>query len=305
MNNYKSGFVTLLGRPNVGKSTLINKLIGEKITITSPIAQTTRNKLKGILTTERSQIIFVDTPGIHKPHHLLGEKLLRNAKSAIGGVDLILLIFDSYHPPGRGDEYIRDLLITNKSKFIVVLNKWDLLNNDQKDLRINQYKEIFQDKITCFQNVSALSGEGSKELINVIEKNLPKGPLLYPENIICDQPLEIILSELVREQVLLKTREEVPHSVAVKIEKIKEIEKKNQTKNLTAILATIVVEKKSQKGILIGKKGVMLKTIGQSARINMKKLIDGPIYLELFVKVIPNWRKKESKLVEFGYEDDN
>ena len=305
MNNYKSGFVTLLGRPNVGKSTLINKLIGEKITITSPIAQTTRNKLKGILTTERSQIIFVDTPGIHKPHHLLGEKLLRNAKSAIGGVDLILLIFDSYHPPGRGDEYIRDLLITNKSKFIVVLNKWDLLNNDQKDLRINQYKEIFQDKITCFQNVSALSGEGSKELINVIEKNLPKGPLLYPENIICDQPLEIILSELVREQVLLKTREEVPHSVAVKIEKIEEIEKKNQTKNLTAILATIVVEKKSQKGILIGKKGVMLKTIGQSARINMKKLIDGPIYLELFVKVIPNWRKKESKLVEFGYEDDN
>ena len=304
MNNYKSGFVTLLGRPNVGKSTLINKLIGEKITITSPIAQTTRNKLKGILTTKRSQIIFVDTPGIHKPHHLLGEKLVRNAKSAIGGVDLILLIFDSCHPPGRGDEYIRDLLILNKSKFIVVLNKWDLLNNDQKDLRFNQYREIFQDEITCFQNVSALSGEGSSELINVIEKNLPNGPLLYPENIICDQPLQIILSELVREQVLLKTREEVPHSVAVKIEKIEEIEKKNQTKNLTAILATIIVEKKSQKGILIGKKGGMLKTIGQSARINMKKLIDGPIYLELFVKVIPNWRKRESKLVEFGYEDD-
>ncbi len=304
MNNYKSGFVTLLGRPNVGKSTLINKLIGEKITITSPIAQTTRNKLKGILTTKRSQIIFVDTPGIHKPHHLLGEKLVRNAKSAIGGVDLILLIFDSCHPPGRGDEYIRDLLILNKSKFIVVLNKWDLLNNDQKDLRFNQYREIFQDEITCFQNVSALSGEGSSQLINVIEKNLPNGPLLYPENIICDQPLQIILSELVREQVLLKTREEVPHSVAVKIEKIEEIEKKNQTKNLTAILATIIVEKKSQKGILIGKKGGMLKTIGQSARINMKKLIDGPIYLELFVKVIPNWRKRESKLVEFGYEDD-
>tara|TARA_Y100001970_G_scaffold92408_1_gene116573 strand:- start:174 stop:1091 length:918 start_codon:yes stop_codon:yes gene_type:complete len=304
LNNYKSGFVTLLGRPNVGKSTLINKLIGEKITITSPIAQTTRNKLKGILTTKRSQIIFVDTPGIHKPHHLLGEKLVRNAKSAIGGVDLILLIFDSCHPPGRGDEYIRDLLILNKSKFIVVLNKWDLLNNDQKDLRFNQYREIFQDEITCFQNVSALSGEGSSQLINVIEKNLPNGPLLYPENIICDQPLQIILSELVREQVLLKTREEVPHSVAVKIEKIEEIEKKNQTKNLTAILATIIVEKKSQKGILIGKKGGMLKTIGQSARINMKKLIDGPIYLELFVKVIPNWRKRESKLVEFGYEDD-
>ena len=300
----KCGYIAILGSPNVGKSTLLNQFIGLKVSIVSPKVQTTRARILGICIQDNSQLIFVDTPGIHKPHHLLGEKLVRNAKSAIGGVDLILLIFDSCHPPGRGDEYIRDLLILNKSKFIVVLNKWDLLNNDQKDLRFNQYREIFQDEITCFQNVSALSGEGSSQLINVIEKNLPNGPLLYPENIICDQPLQIILSELVREQVLLKTREEVPHSVAVKIEKIEEIEKKNQTKNLTAILATIIVEKKSQKGILIGKKGGMLKTIGQSARINMKKLIDGPIYLELFVKVIPNWRKRESKLVEFGYEDD-
>ena len=138
MNNYKSGFVTLLGRPNVGKSTLINKLVGKKITITSPIAQTTRNKLRGILTTDDAQIIFIDTPGVHKPHHLLGEKLVKNATSAINGVDLILLIFDSYYKPGRGDQYIRNLLITNKAKCIVVLNKWDLLENGDKITRLNQ-----------------------------------------------------------------------------------------------------------------------------------------------------------------------
>ena len=308
MNHYKSGFVTLLGRPNVGKSTLINKLIGEKITITSPIAQTTRNKLKGILTTKKSQIILVDTPGIHKPHHLLGEKLVKNAKSAITGVDLILLIVDSHSPPGRGDLYIKNLLTANKSKFIVILNKWDLLKKEEKDLRLNQYKEFFKDEIIIFQSVSALSGEGLNKLIDLIEGLLPFGPKLYPEEIICDQPLKIILAEMIREQVLLNTREEIPHSVAVQIEKIQEIIKKDSTKKqtnkkLTAILATIVVEKKSQKAILIGKKGSMLKIIGRSARVNMLKLIDGSVHLELFVKVIPNWRKKESKLMEFGYED--
>ena len=143
MENYKSGFVTLVGRPNVGKSTLINKLIGEKIAITSPIAQTTRKKLKGILTTKDSQIIFIDTPGIHKPHHLLGERLVRDAKSAINGVDLILLIFDSNNNPGRGDKYIKDLIVTNKSKYIIVLNKWDLVQENEKELRLNQYKEKY------------------------------------------------------------------------------------------------------------------------------------------------------------------
>ena len=304
MTNYKSGFVTLIGRPNVGKSTLINKLIGEKITITSPVAQTTRNKLKGILTTENSQIIFVDTPGIHKPHHLLGERLVRNAKSSIGGVDLILLIFDSHKPPGKGDNYIKDFLTTNNSKFIVVLNKWDLVNQDEKKLRLKQYKEIFQEELLCLLTISALTGDGSAELISLIENHLPYGPMLYPKDIISDHPLSTILSELIREQVLLNTREEIPHSVAVKIEKIQEVKKQSSKRNLTAILATVVVEKKSQKGILIGKNGAMLKIIGKSARMNMKKLIDGPVYLELFVKVIPNWRKKESKLIEFGYLED-
>ena len=302
MNNYKSGFVTLLGRPNVGKSTLINKLIGKKITITSPIAQTTRNKLRGILTTDDTQIIFIDTPGVHKPHHLLGEKLVKNAKSAINGVDLILLIFDSYHKPGRGDEYIRNLLITNKAKCIVVLNKWDLLENGEKIARLNQYKELLNDNLISIQEVSAVSGHGCNQLIKKIRGFLPEGRPLYPKDTIVDQPIKVMLSELVREQVLLNTREEVPHSVAVKIEKMEYI--KNKGKDTTAILAIIIVERKTQKGILIGKGGSMLKVIGQSARMNMKNLIEGSIYLELFVKVIPNWRKKESKLIEYGYEED-
>ena len=302
MTNYKSGFVTLLGRPNVGKSTLINKLIGEKITITSPVAQTTRNKLKGILTTKFGQIIFVDTPGVHKPHHLLGEILVKNAKSAINGVDMVVLVLDSSVEPGRGDEYIKDFLVANKTEFIVVLNKWDLVNKEFKSLRLDQYRKVFGTS-KKFQIVSASEGDGCSELIDIILNFLPIGPMLYEEDTICDQPLEKLLADLVREQVLINTREEVPHSVAVNIEKIKEI-KRDKGKNFTAILATIIVERTSQKGILIGKKGSMLKTIGQTARSNMKKLINGPVHLELFVKVVPNWRKKESKLMELGYEVD-
>ncbi len=302
MNNYKSGFVTLLGRPNVGKSTLINKLVGKKITITSPVAQTTRNKLKGILTTKIGQIIFVDTPGVHKPHHRLGEILVKNAKSAINGVDIVILVLDSSVKPGRGDEYIKDFLVANKTEFIVVLNKWDLVNEEFKNLRLDQYKKVF-DCNKDFQIVSASNGNGCSELIDFIFKFLPKGVMLYEEDKICDQPLNNLLSDLVREQVLINTREEIPHSIAVQIERNEEI-KRNNGKKFTAILATIIVERASQKGILIGKSGSMLKLIGKSARLNMKKLIEGPIHLELFVKVVPNWRKKESRLIEFGYEED-
>ena len=302
MINYRSGFVTLLGRPNVGKSTLVNKLVGEKITITSPIAQTTRNKLKGILTTKKGQIIFVDTPGVHKPHHRLGEILVKNAKAAINGVDIVIFVIDSSKEPGRGDEYIMDFLVANQTEFIVALNKWDLVNKEFKNLRLNQYKRFFG-RNKNFQILSASKGEGCDELVDQLLTFLPEGPKLYDSDTICDQPLENLLSDLVREQVLINTREEVPHSVAVKIEKIEEM-KRNNGKSFTAILATIVVERTSQKGILIGKKGSMLKIIGQSARLNMAKLIDGPIHLELFVKVVQNWRKKESRLIEFGYEED-
>ena len=302
MNNYRSGFVTLLGRPNVGKSTLINKLVGEKITITSPIAQTTRNKLKGILTTKIGQIIFVDTPGVHKPHHRLGEILVKNAKAAINGVDIVIFVLDSNEKPGRGDEYIKNFLVANQTEFIVVLNKWDLVSKEFQNLRLEQYRRFFGTNQNI-QVVSATEGEGCAELIERVFNFLPKGPKLFEEDLISDQPLNNLLADLVREQVLNNTREEIPHSVAVKIEKIKEINNKNG-KNFTAILATIIVERTSQKGILIGKKGSMLKIIGQSARNNIKKFMGGQIHLELFVKVVPNWRKKESRLIEFGYAED-
>ncbi len=302
MNYYRSGFATLLGRPNVGKSTLINKLIGEKITITSPIAQTTRNKLKGILTNNKGQIIFVDTPGVHKPHHRFGEILVKNAKAAIKGVDIVIFVLDSSEKPGRGDEYIRDFLVENHTDFIVALNKWDLVNKELRNLRLDQYKRFFgTDK--DFETISAYEGEGCSELIDKVLTFLPEGPKLYEDDTICDQPLSNLLSDLVREQILLNTREEVPHSIAVKIEKIDKMKRKNG-KHLTAILATIIVERKSQKGILIGKQGSMLKNIGITARSNISKLIDSPVHLELFVKVVPNWRKKESKLSEFGYKED-
>ena len=194
------------------------------------------------------------------------------------------------------------MLITNKAKCIVVLNKWDLLENGEKIARLNQYKELLNDNLISIQEVSAVSGHGCNQLIKKIRGFLPEGKPLYPKDTIVDQPIKVMLSELVREQVLLNTREEVPHSVAVKIEKMEYI--KNKGKDTTAILATIIVERKTQKGILIGKGGSMLKVIGQSARMNMKNLIEGSIYLELFVKVIPNWRKKESKLIEYGYEED-
>ena len=302
MTNYRSGFVTLLGRPNVGKSTLINKLIGEKITITSPVAQTTRNKLKGILTKKNGQIIFVDTPGVHKPHHRLGEILVKNAKSAIFGVDMVIFVIDSSEKPGRGDEYILNFLLESQTDFIVALNKWDLVDEEFKNLRLEQYRSFFGINRN-FQIVSASEGEGCSELIEMVLSFLPEGPKLYAEDMLCDQPLDNLLSDLVREQVLINTREEVPHSITVKIEKREEIKRKNG-KSFTAVLATIIVERTSQKGILIGKKGSMLKTIGQSARLYMSKLINGPIHLELFVKVVPNWRKKESKLIEFGYKED-
>jgi len=302
--HFKSGFVALIGRPNVGKSTFINKFIGEKIAITSPIAQTTRNRLKAILTNEKSQIIFVDTPGIHKPHHLLGERLVQSAKRSVGEVDAVLVVFEAIHSPGRGDAFILNLIRNLKIPVIVALNKCDLLDLNQFQSREREYLDFFEGTNWPVFFCSALTGKGCKELISEIEEQLPFGPQLYPSDMTCDHPEKFLMAELIREQVLINTREEVPHSVAVSVDKLEEIlsKKKSKENSRIGILATICVEKKSQKGILIGKGGKMLKKIGQESRLQIQTLINGNVYLELFVKVVPDWRSKSSRLNEFGYE---
>ncbi len=303
--DFRSGFVALIGRPNVGKSTLVNRFVGEKVAITSPVAQTTRNRLRAILTTADSQLVLLDTPGIHKPHHLLGERLVKSARSAIGEVDVVLLIFESCHPPGKGDAFIVNLLEKQKIPVVVALNKWDLvLPSDFKSIE-KDYKSLINNNSWKIHSCSAKNGDGCLNLIKSLSKNLPKGQYLYPPEMVSDQPQRILISELIREQVLLHTKEEIPHSVAVNIEKIEEI--KSQKKSgldviRTGVLATIFVERKSQKGILIGKGGSMLKTIGSEARIQIQALIEGPVYLELFVKVVPDWRRKPSRLSELGYK---
>ena len=301
---FRSGFVALIGRPNVGKSTLVNQLIGDKIAITSPVAQTTRNRLRAILTTEEAQLILVDTPGIHKPHHLLGERLVRSARSAIGEVDQVLLLLEGCEAPGRGDAFIVQLLRQQPLPVQVLLNKWDLVPMEKKDAAAAAYRELLGETDWPVHRCSALSGDGCPELVKAISALMPEGPQLYPSDMVSDQPERLLMGELIREQVLLNTREEVPHSVAVSIDRVEEIPAKGKGNGRTAVLATVLVERKSQKGILIGKGGSMLKTIGQGARLQMQTLIDGPVYLELFVKVVPDWRSKPARLAELGYVGD-
>ncbi len=294
---FRSGFVSLIGRPNVGKSTLMNQLIGQKIAITSPVAQTTRNRLRGILTTKHAQLILVDTPGIHKPHHPLGKILVQNAKTSVEGVDLVVFLVDASVPLGNGDRYIANLLLESNQPVIVGLNKIDLTDPKQQQKLYGGYRDLLKEAPRWHtMEFSALTKQGLEALQAKIIQQLPEGPYYYPPNLVTDQPERFIMGELIREQVLLLTREEVPHSVAVSIETVEE------TPELTRILATINVERKSQKGILIGKGGSMLKAIGSAARVQMQKLIAGKVYLELFVKVQPKWRHSQLRLAEFGYQ---
>ncbi len=304
---YRSGFVALIGRPNVGKSTLLNKLVGEKIAITSPVAQTTRNRLRAVLTTQSAQVIFIDTPGIHKPHHLLGKRLVQSSRKSISEVDSLLIVFEGCHPPGKGDAYVVKLLQEHKKPVLIVLNKWDLLEKEKFQERKEEYKNLFPTFDWPIFCCSAISEDGCAGLVEAISKGLPIGSQLFPSGMISDQSEETLLSELIREQVLLHTREEIPHSVAVKIDRIQEVPPsngKNAKSGHTAILATVLVERKSQKGILIGKGGAMLRTIGRGARLQMETFINASVYLELFVKVVPHWRSKPGSLAELGYKGD-
>lgn len=291
---FRSGFVGIVGRPNVGKSTLMNALVGQKVAITSPTAQTTRNRLRGILSTDQAQIIFVDTPGIHKPHHELGKILVKNARMAIDSVDATLLVVDGSVAAGRGDEFVADLLAQSQVPVILGVNKIDQQPEDCADLDAS-YQALADTHGWPLVKFSALHEAQLDTLLATLIDRLDPGPYYYPPDLVTDQPERFIMGELIREQILLHTREEVPHSVAIAVERVEE------DSNITRILATIHVERDSQKGILIGKKGSMLKTIGSAARQQIQKLVMGQVYLELFVKVVPKWRQSRSRLEDFGY----
>ncbi|WP_461556985.1 GTPase Era [Synechococcus sp.] len=293
---FRSGFVALIGRPNVGKSTLLNQLVGEKVAITSPVAQTTRNRLRAILTTATAQLVLLDTPGIHKPHHLLGERLVQTARNSIGEVDVVLALMDGSVPLGRGDQFVLDLLKQIRQPVLLGINKQDLVNPEEQQELFNSYQDALPE--APLLPFSATTGDGCSALVEALEPLLPLGTMLYPAGTISDQPEKLLLAELIREQVLHLTREEIPHSVAVQIERLEEDGPR------TAILATVMVERSSQKGILIGKGGAMLKAIGTGARLQMQKVFDGPVYLELFVKVVPHWRQKPGRLAELGYQGE-
>ncbi len=297
-NNYKSGFVAIIGRPNVGKSTFMNNVIGQKIAIMSDKAQTTRNKIQGVYTDSQKQIIFIDTPGIHKPKHKLGDFMVKIAENSLNEVDSILFMINANEGYGMGDQYIMDRLQSIKKPVFLVINKIDLVTPDQLLPLIDQYKDKypFEEIIP----ISALEGNNVDHLMNVFTEHLPEGPQYYPEDQVTDHPERFIISELIREKVLHLTREEIPHSVAVVIDKID-----NRSEDEKVLVqASIVVERKSQKGIIIGKQGQMLKEIGKKARIDIERLLGSKVYLELWVKVQENWRNKPHQLQEFGFRQD-
>jgi GTP-binding protein Era len=290
---FRSGFVALLGRPNVGKSTLLNALVGQKIAITSPVAQTTRNRLRGILTLPQGQIILVDTPGIHKPHHRLGEILVKNAQTLVRSVDVVLFLVDGSQLAGTGDQFIAAWLARQKTPVVLGLNKQDVVPAAQVEAITASYQALLP--TAPLLRFSALTGQGISELQTQLLQMLPPGPCYYPPEMVTDQPERFIMAELIREQILHLTREEVPHAVAVVVDRVEE------TPQVTRIFATIVVERPSQKAIIIGHQGQMLKTIGTQARQEMQKLVNGPVYLELFVKVEPKWRQTPYLLRDLGY----
>jgi GTP-binding protein Era len=298
-NNYKSGFVSIIGRPNVGKSTLLNQLLGQKIVIATDKAQTTRKRIKGIYTTEEGQIVFVDTPGVHKPLTKLGEYLLDEVKFAVPDADLIIFLVDGSEPAGKGDKWIAENILKTDIPVLMVLNKVDKVKDlGTVDTNLLSYKVLFTKNIQTLK-ISAKTGRNKDDLLSTIYKLLPNGVQLYPEDVVTEENMRSIAEEIIREKVLLNTKDEIPHAVAVKIEKYEEKE------NIDRIYAKICCEHKSQKGILIGKGGSMLKKIGTEARIELEKIVDKKVYLELNVQIEKDWRKKSKALKNFGYESIN
>lgn len=294
---FKSGFVSIIGRPNAGKSTLLNAIMQQKLAIISPKAQTTRNNIQGILTTEDSQIVFIDTPGIHKPQHELGRSLNKNAFVALSDVDLIFYMIDATQSFGGGDEFVLNNLKGREAPVFLLVNKTDLVAKDKlMNILIEwqsryDFKEIFP--------ISALTSDNVKELIETSKNYLTEGPKYFPDEMVCDHDENFLISELIREKILYKTEEEIPHSVAVVLEK------KVEKKDTVIINALVIVERPSQKGIMIGKQGSMIKAIGIDARKDLELILGKKVFLELYIRVEKDWRNKMSKLQQFGYGNQN
>jgi GTP-binding protein Era len=296
-NDFKSGFAALIGRTNVGKSTLLNRMVGKKVTIVSDKPQTTRNKILSVLTADGYQVIFLDTPGFHKPKHRLGEHLVQVALKTLQEVDIVLFLVEADQLPGPGDLFIINKLKEIKTPVLLVINKVDLIRREEILPMIEQYSKLYN--FAEVVPVSALTGDNVALLLELITGYLPAGPQYYPEDMITDRPETFIMAELIREKVLELTSQEIPHSVAVVIEELNE-----RPNGVVDVRALIYTERESQKGILIGKGGSMLKKIGQSAREEMENLLGSKIYLELWVKVKADWRNREGQLHNFGYRQE-
>lgn len=296
--DFKSGFIAIVGRPNVGKSTLLNHCIGQKIAIMSDKPQTTRNRIMGILTNDSMQAIFLDTPGIHKPHSKLGNYMVKVAADTLDEVDLVVFITDISEGYGGGDEYIIEMLKKIHTKVILVLNKTDLVHPDKVLETIDFYKDLYP-----FEEIiptSALKGENMDRFLQIVEQQIPQGPMYYPGDQITDHPERFIVAELIREKVLQLTREEVPHSVAVVIEQMEQ----RDDSDVIFIHALIYTERDSQKAILIGKNGELMKKIGQRARRDIERLLGSKVYLEMWIKVKKDWRNQENLLRNFGFAEE-
>lgn len=293
--SFKSGFVTIVGRPNVGKSTLMNQIIGEKIAIMSNKPQTTRNRIQSIYTSEACQIIFIDTPGIHKFKNKLGEYMEKSIESTLNEVDMILMLVEPTQKVLDTDKYVIDKLRNVKSPVTLIINKIDTVEKSKLLESIQLYKELFNFKHII--PISALKGDNIDELLNTIKSELPEGPKYFPDDMITDQPERQIVSELIREKALQLLEDEIPHGIAVEIMSMK----KRNDKDIIDIEATIYCEKESHKGIIIGKKGSKLKSIGTKSRVDIQNLLGSQVYIQLWVKVKKDWRDNEFLLKSFGY----
>lgn len=293
---YKSGFVTVIGRPNVGKSTLLNQVIGEKISIISDKPQTTRNKIQLVYTEENSQIVFLDTPGIQMPKNKLGEYMLKISKSTLEEVDVVTFMVDNSLETGAMDKMIIEDLKDISTPIVLLINKIDKLSGEEILQLIDKYNKM--DMFEEIVPISALNNENTQRYIEVLKNIIPEGPQYFPEDMITDQPERFIIAEIIREKALLGLDEEVPHGIYVEIDAVKQ----RENKDIIDVFANIYCEKDSHKGIVIGKNGAKLKEIGQKARVDIESLLGSRINLQLWVKVEKNWRERDNKVKYFGYK---